>query len=138
MFTVLRRNRQWSDVGLRVLIVSIIAVFLLAIADGVFKGTVDYTNRIGFGRMIMISTWVTDFRYIFEQAVYAATIFFVGAKFFETRTMLTIGFDKLDAAKIAVNGPDENNTIWIGHRYKTRIEAESIAEAFRERLKESA
>jgi len=52
--------------------------------------------------------------------------------------MFTIGFDKLDAAKIAIKGPDDDNVVWIGHRYGTRLEAEVVANAFAERLKESA
>ena len=79
-----------------------------------------------------------DFRYFFEQAVYAATIFFVGAKFLETRTIMTIGFDKLDASRMTLKGPDEDNVVWIGHRYGTKLEAEVIASAFAGRLREDA
>ena len=107
------------------------------------KGPVD-AALISSGRSdrvasyVLFSTWVVDFRYLAEQAVYASTIFFVGAKFFETRTVFTVGFDKLDAAKIKLKGPDEDNTVWIGYRYGNRLEAETIAAAFEERLKESA
>jgi len=79
-----------------------------------------------------------DIRYLADQAVYASTIFFVGAKFFETRSIFTIGFDKQDVAKISLKGPDADNIVWIGHRYATAMEAETVAEAFAERLKESA
>jgi hypothetical protein len=79
-----------------------------------------------------------DFRYLAEQGVYAATIFLVGAKFIEMRTVFSIGFDRQDVAKIALQGPDDDNVVWIGHRYGTRIEAETVAAAFAERLKESA
>jgi len=85
----------------------------------------------------MLYTWVTDFRYLADQAIYAATIFIVGAKFIETRTILTIGFDKLDASKIKLNGPDEDNVVWIGHCYSTPLEAQAIADTFAERLKAS-
>jgi hypothetical protein len=86
----------------------------------------------------MFETWALDFRYLADQAIYASTIFIVGAKFIETRTVLTVGFDKLDVAKVSVKGPDENNIVWIGHRYGTQFEAEAVAVAFAERLNQSA
>jgi hypothetical protein len=73
---------------------------------------------------------------LFEQGIYAAVILFVGAKFVETRTILTIGFDKLDASKMLVKGPDEDR-VWIGRRYGTKIEAQVVAEALAGRLKAS-
>jgi hypothetical protein len=138
MFTETTSHGSWSAIGLRVLIGSVIAVAFLSFADGVIKGLVLYRATDHQQLWTAISIWVMDFRYLFEQGVYAATIFFVGAKFFETRTILTIGFDKLDKDKVSVNGPDETNTVWIGHRYNNRLEAEAIADAFRERLRASA
>ena len=85
-----------------------------------------------------MATIVIDFRYVFEQVIYAATIFFVGAKFLETRTILTIGFDKADAKKMSVRGPDENNIVWIGHRYASKLEAEAISATIAERLRQGA
>jgi hypothetical protein len=79
-----------------------------------------------------------DFRYLAEQAIYAATIFFVGAKFFEMRTLFTVGFDKMDASKVKLKGPDDDNVVWVGYRYGNRMEADAIAAAFEERLKQSA
>jgi len=86
----------------------------------------------------MFSVWVVDFRYLAEQAVYAATTFLVGAKFFEMRTLFAVGFDKMDASKVKLKGPDDENVVWIGYRYANRMEAETVAEAFEERLKQSA
>jgi hypothetical protein len=134
MFTVTKPHRPWSVIGLRILIGSIIAAVALAIVDGIFRGSLisNGPNRL------MLEVWVADFRALADQAVYAATIFLVGAKFVETRTVFTVGFDKLDAAKMALKGPDEDNIVWVGHRYSTRMEAETVASAFAERLKESA
>ncbi len=142
MFTSVKSDERWSRIGLRTLIISIIASVMLAVADGILKGPLDLSYGLStaddHAKLVMMGTWVVDFRYLADQAVYAATIFFVGAKFFETRSIFTIGFDRLDAIKVSVKGPDENNVVWIGHRYGTRIEADAIAEAFAERLKESA
>lgn len=130
----------WSTIGLRVLVACIAAIVLLILLDGIMKGPIAFRYAIhdGHGTFTMLATWIVDLRYLAEQGVYAATIFFVGAKFFETRSVFTIGFDKLDADKVVLNGPDENNVVWIGHRYPTRLEAETIAIAFEERLKQSA
>jgi len=130
----------WSTIGLRVLIGCIVAMVVLVLSDGMIRGPIAmaYNGIDTRGTLTMFSTWVIDFRYMAEQGIYAATVFFVGAKFFETRTVFTIGFDKIDADKVVLNGPDENNVVWIGHRYPTRLEAETIAIAFEERLKQSA
>ena len=138
MFTITKPDRSWSEIGIRVLIVSIVASVVLALLDGFLKGPIllEYSDR--HGSVVMFYTWAADFRYLADQAIYAATIFVVGAKFIETRTILTIGFDKLDATKIKLKGPDEDNIVWIGRRYGTQLEAQAIAETFAERLKESA
>ena len=137
MFATLKPKRQWSDIGLRALFTSIVAMVGLIIADGLLKRYV-VEHLAQSPDLTMLGTWVVDFRFFFEQGIYAATVFFVGAKFFETRTLLTVGFDKLDAEKIQLKGPDEDNVVWIGHLYGSRLEAEAISEAIAERLKQSA
>ena len=138
MFVVANPHRQWSDIGIRVLIGAIIASVVLSLFDGYLRGPLLLSGLPDQrGLVTMLATWTVDFRYLADQAVYAATIFLVGAKFIETRTILTVGFDKLDADKIKLRGPDENNVVWIGHRYTTPIEAHAIAEAFAERLKQN-
>ncbi len=134
MFNIVKPDARWSDIGLRFLIGSIIASIFLALADGVLRSG-NASNHFNY---LMVATWVVDFRYLADQGVYAATIFFVGAKFFETRTIFSVGFDKLEAGKIQVKGPDEDNVVWIGHRYATKLEAQAIADAMGERLKQSA
>ena len=36
-----------------------------------------------------------------------------------------------------MKGPDENNVVWIGQRYGSRLEAEAVAAVIEERLKSS-
>ena len=138
MFTIEKPKRAWSEIGIRVLVGSVIASVLLALFDGISKGLLRQALSEYEGRWVMLSTWIVDFRYLAEQAVYAATVFVVGAKFIEMRTVFTIGFDKLDASKIAIKGPDDDNVVWVGRRYGTRFEAEAVAETFAERLRQSA
>jgi hypothetical protein len=138
MFTIAKPQRAWSEFGIRALIGSVIASVLLAFADGILRGVLVARMSESHGLWEMFAVWAQDFRYLADQAIYASTIFIVGAKFIETRTILTVGFDKLDAEKVALKGPDENNTVWIGQRYGTQYEAEVIAEAIAERLRVSA
>jgi len=131
MFSV-APDRKWSEIGLAVLISSLVILVLLVFADAALKASSsDFRSS---EKYLFVATVVVDFRYVFEQVIYAATIFFVGAKFFETRTILTIGFDKADAKKMSVRGPDENNVVWIGHRYASKLEAEAISATIAERL----
>lgn len=136
MFTIVKPQRPWSELGVRVLIGTIIASVVLAILDGILKGEL-YNSTGTRGVLEMLAIWVVDFRYVAEQGILAATIFVVGARFIETRSILTIGFDRLDAARMVLKGPDQENIVWVGHRYGTPFEAEAVASVIGERLKES-
>jgi hypothetical protein len=142
MFTQSKPDQPWSQIGLKILIGAVVATALLSIAEGVVRGPLEtlYLGDSPFGRAnyLMIGLWVADFRYLTEQLVLAGSIIFAGARFIEARTVFTIGFDKQDTSKISLKGPDADNIVWIGHRYGTQMEAETVAEAFAERLKESA
>jgi hypothetical protein len=142
MFTTANPNQPWSQIGLKLLIGAFIATAILSVMDGVMRGPIEASyfsdSQTEHAKFLMIATWIVDFRYLTEQAIFAAAVIFVGAKFIETRTVFTVGFDKQDVSKISLKGPDENNTVWIGHRYGTQMEAETVAEAFAERLKENA
>lgn len=136
MFTIVKPQRPWSELGVQVLIGTIIASVVLAILDGILKGEL-YNSTGTRGVLEMLATWVVDFRYVAEQGILAATIFVVGARFVETRSILTIGFDRLDAGRMVLKGPDQENIVWVGHRYSTPFEAEAVASVIGERLKES-
>ncbi len=142
MFTTANPNQPWSQIGLKLLIGAFVATAILSVMDGVIRGPIEASyfsdSPTGHANFLMIATWIVDFRYLAEQAIFAAAVIFVGAKFIETRTVFTVGFDKRDASKISLKGPDADNIVWIGHRYATAMEAETVAEAFAERLKESA
>ena len=128
---------SWSTIGLGALIVSLVMVIALSFLDGVLRAATNFRFPIPVD-YVMLVTWVSNFRYVFEQGIEAAIILFVGAKFLESRTTLAVGFDKLDSSRVSVKGPDEQNTVWIGQRYATAIEAQAIAETMVERLKQSA
>ena len=142
MAFVLDKQQQWSKRGLSLAIWSTVAAVLLALADGVFKGPL--AMKYGMGDMhnaallSMLATWTYDLRQTVDGLIYIGALLFIGAKFFETRTIFTVGFDNQDSAKISVKGPDDDNIVWIGHRYGTRLEADSVAATIENRLKESA
>jgi hypothetical protein len=132
-----KTERKWSGIGLKALVISTVAALVLAFADGLIKAYA-VAHMSASAELTLFSSWVLDFRYVAEQAITAAAILFVGAKFIETRTIFTIGFDKLDHENISLKGPDENNVVWVGHHYGTKLEAEAISAALSERLKKSA
>ena len=134
---VAEKQEQWSKIGLRTCLGSVAAVVLLSLVDGILRGALAISLR-DYTTTAMWATWVYDFRFMFENLMYVGAIVFVGAKFIETRSIFTVGFDKLDAEKVRLRGPDEDNVVWIGHRYGTRMEAETVASAIESRLKESA
>jgi hypothetical protein len=108
----------------------VIFCIILALADGFLsfdRGPNQLASHI----------WVSDFRFVFEQCMVTAGIIWVGSKFIENRTIFTVGFDKLDATKMVVKGPDSENVVWIGRTYAVKAEAEAVAAALEVRLRES-
>ena len=104
---------------------------LLSVLDGVLRVRTDLM-RVEFFQMA--TYWAVDFRIVFEQGILASVVLFVGARIFETRTIMSIGYDTADASKIAVKGPDDDHIVWVGRRYGSAHEAEAVAAAFSERL----
>src|ERR1700749_4013599 len=131
MAFVLDKKQQWSARGLSLAIWSSAVTFVLGIVHGALE-------NMGSPARMMLIIWCSDTRYFTEQLMYIGAVVFIGAKFFETRTIFTVGFDNLDSAKISMKGPDDDNIVWIGHRYGTRLEAETVAATIESRLKESS
>jgi hypothetical protein len=129
-------KRPWSDWAALALGVSFVASILLSVADGLAADA--WLNNTHDHLLTMAKTWITDFRYLADQIIYASIILLVGSKFFEARTVLTIGFDKLDAKRMAVLGPDEEGFIWVGRKYNTRFEGEAVVAALKSRIRDSA
>jgi hypothetical protein len=136
MLTIVKPQRQWSELGIQILVGSIVAILVLSFFDGICRGEMLTSESRVLWQML--ATWTLDLRYLAETLIGASAFLIIGGKFIETRTLISIGFDKLDAAKIVVKGPDEDNVVWIGHRYGTQFEAQTVATVFAERLKESA
>ena len=44
----------------------------------------------------------------------------------------------MDSARVHMKGPDDDNVVWIGHRYASHLEAQTVAAAIEERLKGDA
>ena len=136
MAFVLSPKQEWGKFGLQLAIWSTVLTAACSLVHGMAYGlTYSSPNRPVW---LMLETWFADFHYIFEQLLYVGALVFVAAKFFETHTIFSVGFDKMDAAKISMKGPDEDNIVWIGHRYGNRLEAETVAATIENRLKESA
>src|ERR1051326_7148180 len=140
MAFVLNKRERWSERGLSLAIWSTAAAVFFALADGVFRGPLSI--RYGMGGdshsaaiLSMLATWCYDLRQTIDGLIYIGALLFIGAKFFETRTIFSVGFDNIDNANISMKGPDEENIVWIGHRYGTRLEAETIAAAIESQLK---
>jgi hypothetical protein len=132
---VLRRH-SWSRLAIVGMITSFLICIALSIADGVVY---DASVQAKPSRWLVMSRiWIVDLRFVFEQVIYAATILFIGARFFEQRTLISVGIDRQDIGKMSVMGPDDNNILWIGRKYASRVEADTAASALRSRLMQSS
>ncbi len=128
-------KRPWSDWALIFLASSFGASIVFSVTDGLIAAA--WQNDPHNLWLTALKTWTADFRYLADQVLYASVILLVGAKFFETRTVLTIGFDKIDPAKMAVLGPDDEGFIWVGRKYTSRFEGEAVVAALKARIQES-
>lgn len=137
MFIDTSGKGRWSGFALKALVVTAVLAVLLAVAHAWLLGRL-YESGLTEPSIRGLETLISDLRSLAVQFVYVWAIVFVGAKFFETRTTFAVSFDRVDAGKVSLRGPDEDNIVWIGHRYASRLEAESVAAAFETRLKESA
>jgi hypothetical protein len=130
-------RKKLSDTALKWLVGTVLVSLLLAIPHGIFEGWV-YGMREDLGLSMMLATFASDTRFTTEQLMYISALIFVGAKFFETRTTFAVTFDRVDSKKISVRGPDGDNIVWIGQRYGSELEAQSVAATLENRLKENA
>ena len=83
----------------------------------------------------MFATWCFDLRGVVETLMSAGALMFVAGKFLETRTTFSVGFS--DAQNVLAKGPDDDNVVWVGHRYASRLEAEAAAEAIQGRINDT-
>jgi hypothetical protein len=137
MFVPIKPDESWSKRAFNLGILSVVLAVSLALAEGVLRGALAL-NATYNALYSMLEIWCFGVRNVADTMLEVAAIVFVGAKFFEARTVFSVGFDKLDPEKVAFKGPDENNFVWIGHRYGSKYEADVIAAALEERLKEGA
>jgi len=115
---------------------SFIASVGLGVGDGFASDA--WLNAPHNHMLTMIKTWIADFRFLSDQVLYGSIILFVGARFFEARAVLSIGFDRVDATRMAVHGPDKEGFIWVGRKYDSHAEGAAVVAALRGRIDEVA
>lgn len=130
MFNAIKPGMRPSRLALAALGACVAGAVALSIADGLLRRDLPQSSP-------MVLAWVSNFLFLFEQGIYTASLFWVGASFVETRTLLSVGFDRLDAGAMSVKGPDEANTVWIGRRCDAQLEAEVVATALESRVREA-
>jgi hypothetical protein len=129
-------RRTWSQRAMITMIVAVVLSVLLSLGEGLVYWLSLQAPKSGV--LLVIHLLVNDFRFLAEQVMYAAAILFVGSRFFEQRTLITIAFDRPDSDKMVVSGPDEDGFIWVGRKYASRIEGETAAAAMRSRIMQSS
>ena len=45
-----------------------------------------------------------------------------------------MGFNMADSSRISMKGPDEDNIVWVGRKYDSVVEAETVATAIQQKL----
>ena len=131
MYSVSKSDPISSARALRGIVLSIVVTAGLSIADGVVS---PHSHDADF---TVISRWLYDFRYLFEQLIYVSAILYVGMKFLETRTVFSVGFNMADSSRISMKGPDEDNIVWVGRKYDSLVEAETVATAIQQKLSQT-
>jgi len=128
------KKLQVVEWGLNIFLFALGAAILMVVLDAFFQVWRPDRESDAYRTYLIAYTIVSDLRYVLEQLMVCGAILFAAGKFLDMRTTVTVGFDRLDAARMSVKGPDETNTVWIGQRFDTRVEAEAIAGAMEKRL----
>lgn len=126
------KTAAWSRRGLHLLAWSTAGSVAMAILEGVVRGPVAYAHNAP-AAAAMFAAWCFGLRGVGETLMSAGALVFVAGKFLETRTTFSVGFS--DARNVLSKGPDEDNVVWVGHRYASRLEAEAAAGAIESRIK---
>ena len=137
MKVTVHHSRKWSAIGLNGAVYSLFAAVFLSFAHGLLNAMAE-TNVDRHQVYMLLLYWCVDFRYLAEQLILCGIVLFVGSKFVEERKLFTVGFDNVDAQLVRVKGPDDENTVWVGHKYDSRLDAEAVAAAFENRLRDAA
>ncbi|HTQ13758.1 MAG TPA: hypothetical protein VMH86_07775 [Rhizomicrobium sp.] len=135
MFKALAARTPLGQAAWRIAIVSLTISAGLVIADGIVRAKLF--NSADRAVLEMLATWCYDLRIVSDTLMSSAFLVFAAAKFLEGRTLLTFGFENIDAAKVSMKGPDADNVVWVGYRYGSALEAHSVATAMENRLKQS-
>lgn len=135
MFTKIQDIKPTSNNCLIMLKLAVCFALGFALLDSIFKAMLHY-EKLSL-ELAIISYLVADLRYVCEQVIFVLGLLFVGTKFLETRTIFSVGFDSSDADKMSFKGPDEQNTIWIGRTYESALEAETVADALKSKIKKA-
>lgn len=130
-------SRNAWNVGVFALVLGVIFVLIDGYLRGYLKNQMDAT-QLPPAVILMLGEWCYSLHFLCESVIGAAAIVFIGAKFLEARTILSVGFDNVDSARMAIKAPDDENVVWVGHRYGTKLEADSVYAALESRLTESA
>lgn len=134
---ILSKPKSLSRKALIAFLAAIGIELVLIVIEGLIQnGTYGRAIAGEPGYFIMLTSWISNLRYLFSNLTLSSAILFVGLVFLETRSTLSIGFDKLDAATISVRGPDDENIVWVGQRYRSELEAKAVAEALTYKLQE--
>jgi hypothetical protein len=128
MFSPSKSDVISSARALRWMVLSVVVTAGICIADGLLA------PRSHEAEYLPISRWLYDFRLLFEQLIFVSSLLYVGAKFLETRSVFSVGFNTADASRMSMKGPDGDNIVWIGRKYDSDVEAETVAAAIQEKL----
>lgn len=125
------KKTSWGRLGLHLLVWSSFAAAALALLEGIVRGPVAY-SRIEPGAVAMFAYWCYGLRGVSETLMSAGALVYAAGKFLETRTTFSVGFS--DAKDVRAKGPDDDDVVWIGHKYASHLEAEAAADAIRKRI----
>jgi hypothetical protein len=76
----------------------------------------------------------SSLRSVAHPLVYNGVVLYVFGRIVGAWTVSIVGFEHSETSSLRLKGPDEKHTVWIGRKYGSQFEAESAANALRERF----
>jgi hypothetical protein len=130
-------DRHLADIGFVMFSIGMVLLTLGTVA--VLIEQVTNSPQWGFSRdawgVFKGIVWVSSLHYGLGAALaWIGAIFYVLGRFLESSQVTIVGFGQTAPSELIMEGPDENNVVWIGKPYKNAIDAELAAKVFRERI----
>lgn len=133
---MIKRLRSWIDDNILVIGVILLCIGLVGVALGAVRDLVPFMlNASGVGgEPSPIGVALHLLYAIASPLAYNSVLLIVAGLVLRAGRADLVGFEHTDRNQLAVDGPDDDNVVWLGKRYSNTFDAEVAAQALAKRM----